>query len=394
MVRTAVILTAAILALSPQLASANGNHYGWCIGVGNPHQGTNCAPPDSGTTNTPTPDVPVSNQLPATGTGPQPTPDTTPAQVIVTPNPPGIVTGSGPVPGVLGQTAPPITGTGVPPIVVDPIPQVNLTGVGPVPQVQTVPTPQLTGYGKTPVVVQPLPPTTVTGFSPVPGVQLIPTPPLTGQGLPAIVVVPNPPTQVTGHSPVSATIVVHPDPGKTLTGYGRVPVPTPQLTPGQVPQLVPTATPNATPVLVPPQLPTTPQTPQVGPAQGPHTPTEIPRPRPRPTTTATTTPTNGGGPIKHAPEVTMPARGHEQITIETGRQTPHAPPRFASEDGAGDWACLASGFGKRRTAADADSQANGALRHVGAVDVLGRDLPALHPDHTSCIITVRRRKDN
>jgi hypothetical protein len=31
------------------------------------------------------------------------------------------------------------------------------------------------------------------------------------------------------------------------------------------------------------------------------------------------------------------------------------------------------------------------LRHVGTIDVLGRDLPALHPQHADCIISIKRR---
>lgn len=376
--RTSILaLTLATFTLAPQLGVANGNQLGWCIGVGNKHQSAGCGTPSTTATGVTPTTIPTANQLPPIGTGTGPTPTTTPAIITVTPTAPTVITGTSPVVNVYGFTSS-FTGQGVQPIVVTPIPQTVLTGVSPVPQVQVLPTPSFTGYSPI-ITLTPNPTPTLTGFSPVYTINPIATPSFTGQGLPQIVVVPTPPTTVTGYSPVSASIIVQPNPGQTITGYGAVPTPVPQATPMRVPQAIPTPVPQAIPGKVP----------QLAPQQ---TVVSVTRPRPRPTNTVIST--SGGGKITHSPTVTSPARGPGHVTATAGRQTAHATPRFADAKGGGDWNCVASGFGKRRTAADAEAGASGALRHVGAVDVLGRDLPALHPDHANCVISVRRRQGN
>ena len=395
--RLKLALGIATLALLPGAASANGNQYGWCIGVGNPHQSANCGG-SSGLQSVPLPsNVPTSNQIPSAGTGPGPTPGGTPATITVVPNPPQTVTGTGPIPPVVGQPGPAITGTGQLPIILQPLPQTVLTGVSPVPPLQTLPTPSFTGTGQVPITVQPVPPIVLTGVSPVPSIQTVAAPPLTGtgqppvviqplppatftgtapvgtiqtvpspsftgQGLPTIIVVPNPPTTVTGYAPVTASIIVQGRPGPGFSGYSAVPQ--------QIPQAIPQASPQAAPQ---PTLQATP--------------TMIPRPLPRPVAVVTQP-----GRITHTQTPTRAAVGENLITRKTGRQSVHDAPRFAAKDG-GTWHCLASGHGKRRSFVDGEVAVTGALRHVGAVDVLGRDLPALHPDRTGCLISIRRRKE-
>ncbi len=287
-----LLMLSTFLLLMPVAASGNGNHYGWCNGVGNPHKGANCGG-GSGSTGGQTPSsVPASNQLPQPGNGPQPTPDQLP--ITVTPNPP----------------------------------------------------------------------TTFTGTSPVVTVQPIPTPSFTGQGQPLITVTPNPPQTFTGVGPVPATIIVTPNPGQTFTGYGRVPQPLPQAVPQLIPSAIPTPNPRPQPALIP---------------------------RPKPINSATTSVSNGI--IKHKPVSSKPALGSQHVTEVSGRQPLHNAPRFAASDGGKNWHCIASGHGQRRTYTDGRVTVSGALRHIGAVDVLGRDLPALHPDHANCIISIRRRRD-
>ena len=278
--------------------------------------------------------------------------------ITVVPNPPTVITGTSPVQAPTAQVPSSVTGTGTLPIVVQPVPQTVLTGVGPVPQVQTLPTPSFTGTGAQTIVVQPLPPQVFTGTSPV-GIQGIPAPSFTGQGLPTIVVVPNPPTVTTGFGPVPAAVIVQGVTGPGITGTSAVPPLAPIARPG----LVPTATPGATPIMVP-------------------------RPRPSGLTSAKPGPS---ATVAHRQSLTSPPLGRQHVTNRPGRQEANNEPRFASTNG-GAWHCLASGHGKRHTRVDGEVASQSALRHVGAVDVLGRDLPALHPDHAECIISVRRRE--
>ncbi len=358
-----------LLAFSPVSASANGNHFGWCNGVGNPHQAANCGGGGSPSSTQNPSNTPTANHQAGTGIGPGPGPGPTPggtqAVVTVQPLPPTVVTGTSPVQNVTGQPGPTFTGTGLPPIVVTANPPKTFTGIGPVPQIQTLPTPSFTGTGRPPLTIQPLPPRTFTGLSPTPSIQTLPTPSSTRPGLPTITVVPNPPQTIVGYGPVPAAILVSPTAIPPFTGTAAVPQARPLAVPQREPQAVPQARPGATPVLVP-------------------------RPRPQPGSIAVTT--TGGGQITHAPTPRQAARGPEHVTPRTGRAIAHNPPRFSSRDGGRSWHCLASGHGKRRTIVDGEVAVTGALRHVGAVDVLGRDLPALHPEHTSCIISVRRRR--
>lgn len=365
-----LLLATAIVAF-PAAATANsGNHFGWCNGAGNPHRAADCSR-GGGTAGLPTPTpstVPPANHLPGTGTGTGPTPGGTPAVITVQPLPPEVITGTSPVPTITGQPGPTMTGTSPGPIIVVPNPPLTFTGTGPVPQVQTIPSPSFTGAGQPTITIQPLPPSTFTGVNPSTTVQSVPAPSFTGQGLPQITVVPNPPQTVVGYGPVPASIIVTPQPSPSFTGTGAVP----QIVPGAIPQATPTAIPQATPDVLPQA-----------------TPVLMPRPRPRPATGAVTT--TGGGQIAHSPTHQRAPLGPEHVAPRTGRAIPHDPPRFASSDGGRDWHCIASGHGQRRTLTNGEVTSTGALRHIGAVDVLGRDLPALHPDHTDCIISLRRR---
>lgn len=355
MLRT-VLAASCVVALLPTSVMAAGKHLGWCIGTNNPHAAPNCGS-GAPTTGAPVPLVPTVNQLPTVGTPTGPTPQQSPGIITIAPNPPTTFTGTGRPPVVTGQPGPVITGTGLPPIVVRPVDPTVITGVGPVPPVQTLPSPSFTGQGQMPFVIQPLPPQVLTGTSSVIPPTGVPSPSFTGQGLPTIIVVPNPPVTVTGFGPVPASIIVQGAPGPSFTGSNAVPPLPPIARPQQVPMRIPTAV-----------------------------------PRPRPTRVPGQVPAQTSAPVVHQATPQAGAVGPTLVTRQTGRQPQHAAPQFAAKGGKGKWTCLASGHGKRRSATDREVRATGALRHVGAVDVLGRDLPALHPERSGCIISVRRRK--
>lgn len=376
----------AVITLLPSGANAAGNHLGWCIGTNNPHSAPNC-----GGTEPPTgalsPTVPTVNQLPTGGAQTGPTPPQSPAIITVVPNPPTTFTGTGQVPAVAGQPGTPITGTGLPPIVVRPVDPTVITGVGPVPTLQATPTPSFTGQGQLPIVIQPLPPQVLTGTAPTVAPTAVSAPSFTGQGLPTIIVVPNPPVTVTGFGPLPATIIVHGSPGPSFTGSNPVPPLQPMAIPGQVP--------TATPVAIPPATPSRVGVIVVPSAQPQQVPTRIPSaiPRPRPIKHPGRIPGGTVAPIVNQAVPLTAAVGPNLVTGQTGRQDAHAAPQFAAPGGNGKWTCLASGHGKRRSVVDGEVATTGALMHVGAVDVLGRDLPALHPERSGCIISVRRRKE-
>ena len=346
---------------------ANGNHYGWCNGVGNPHRTSNCGSSGTGSPSQMPSNVPTTTQKPATGTGTPQTPGGLPAQVIVvTPQPGQTITGRGQVPPIVAQPGATFTGVGKPTIVLQPLPQQVLTGVSPVPTV----TPQ-------------------------------PTPSFTGVGLPTVTIQPNPQQTVIGYGKVPATVVVQPIPQPSFTGIGAVPNQVPNATPQAVPQQIPTAVPSpqsqGTPYLIPslqPQAipqPTPQQVPQAVPQATPQaTPVLVPRPKPRPTAQK---PAATGGTTTHAQTPTRPALAKKHVTVDPGRQEQHDLPQFDAADGGQPWRCVASGHGQRRTLNDRRVSVSGALRHIGSIDVLGRDLPALHPQHADCIISLRRKKN-
>jgi hypothetical protein len=365
------LIAVSLLCLAPAVSWSQGLHLGWCNGVGNQHQAANCGGSSTGVPSGSTPNtVPTANQLPGGGVQ-QPTPAGMPATVVITPNPPQVITGTSPVPTIQGQPGPTITGTSPQPIYIQPLPQTVFTGTSPVPPLQTLPTPSITGGTPPTITITPTAPQTLTGTSPVPALQTLPTPSFTGQGLPTIIVVPNPQTTITGFGPVPPTIIIPAGQKLTFGGYGAVPYPKPVATPMQVPNRVPQATPQATPMIVPRPRPL---------AVPYQVPNQVPQARPQ------------ARPVL-VPKQQAAAVGHGHVTNTTGRQPAHATPRFRAADGGTDWHCLASGHGKRRSYVDGQVAVSGALRHVGAVDVLGRDLPALHPQHTSCVISVRRRGD-
>ncbi len=384
------LLAIVLLCGLPSASWSTGLHLGWCNGVGNSHQAANCGGSTSLQPNVGVPaTVPLANELPS-GTGQQPSPGGVPATIVVTPDAGQVVTGTSPVPAIQGQPGPTITGTSPQPVYVQPLPRTVLTGTGPVPPIQTLPTPSFTGGTPPTVTIVPSPPTTFTGTSPVPSLQTLPRPSFTGYGLPTIIVVPNPQTTVSGYGPLPPTIIIPAGQRLTFGGYGAVPVAQPNAVPLQVPNRVPQATAQAQPVIVPRPKPL---------AKPYPVPNQVPQPRPQarpiqiPQLTVATPhsqvqPTSG---IIHSREHRTTSVGQALVTNTTGRQPAHATPRFRASDGGKDWHCIASGHGKRRSYVDGQVAVSGALRHIGAVDVLGRDLPALHPQHASCVISVRRR---
>ncbi|WP_292306040.1 hypothetical protein [Marivita sp.] len=280
-----------------------------------------------------------------------------------------MITGTSPVPQPVPQRTPPVPGSQLPPIVVHPNPQIVITGHSPVTPPGATQVPQTAPYLVPILVPTPTP-------TPVPGR----VPPQRPAITPVIVPFQNPGV-TTGVSPNQ---VPHP---ATVT----VPTLPPQRVPTPVPQRVPQPTPQMIPVTVPvqPQVPTPGATGPAGGAQP--TPVAVLRPKPRPQSVPTLT-TNPGATIEHRPQVQTPPIGQHVVTREIGRQPEHNAPRFQTTRGE-VIRCVASGHGKRRSVVDGEVESSGALRHVGSVDVLGRDLPALHPRHSKCIVTVKRRKD-
>lgn len=341
---------------------SGGLHLGWCQGVGNPHQSSACG---GGTTVLP----PVLGQNPVTA-NPLPLPGgttgqtagTSPTVVYLHALPPKVISGYSPTYTLQPLPGGSFTGTS-PAIVVTPqAPQV-IVGFGPVTPVTPVPTPSFTGFGPVPVTIYPVPPKVFTGFAPVVQVQPIQSPSFTGYGLPPITVLPLPPQVLTGFAPVPATIVVHPVLAPSFTGYGAVPTPVPQAIPQPVPQAIPQP--------LQPQL----------------TPTVITRPQPKPHKLIAH---NKKPTVTLVPAGTSPSQS--MVTNKPGRQPGHNVPEFAAKDGGGNWGCVASGHGLRKLATGRATGGSNTLRHVGAIDVMGRDLPALHPGHADCIIAVRRKK--
>ena len=175
-----------------------------------------------------------------------------------------------------------------------------------------------------------------------------------------------------------ATIVVQPVPQLSFTGIGAVP--------SQVQQAIPSKTPQGTPYLTPSLQPqSSASVPQAKPQA---TPVAVPRPMPRPNAQK---PQAQGGSSSHETQVTHAPVASRHITVTPGRQAQHNPPSFADANGGGSWDCLASGHGQRETLTNRRVTVAGALQHVGSIDLVGRDLPALHPGHANCIISVQRR---
>ena len=213
--------------------------------------------------------------------------------------------------------------------------------------------------GQVPVLVPPMVPQPVPQRVPTAIPQQVPTP-MTVPGL----VLPRPKVKPqTNPKPLVSTGVM-PNPVQTVppqTGQVRPPVvtqphPAQVVVPPMVPMLVPQRVPQAIPQPIPQRVPTLAPT------------------------------------VTHRPQVRPVGIGRELITSTPGRQPAHNPPAFQGKAQGEQWNCVASGHGKRKSVEDGKVVSNGALRHVGSVDVLGRDLPALHPRHPHCIVSVKRRK--
>lgn len=252
-----------------------------------------------------------------------------------------------------------------------------------------------------PGVAVPPTPMQVPVLAPVQSPSLVPTPTpgATPQMVPQIVAIPGQipmqvPTPTPGATPQMVPQIVA-VPGQVPM---LVPTPTPGANPqmvpqivavpGQVPMQVPNATAGANPQMVPQIVAVPGQTPMLVPTP---TPTATPMlvPRPKPVQTASI-PSGTAGTITHSSTVMGSTSAKTQITAAPGRQAQHDAPLFAADDGGKPWTCLASGHGIRRSVVDGRVVVAGALRHVGAIDVLGRDLPALHPGRSDCLISVRR----
>ncbi len=359
-----VLLSAACLVaeLAATQVVARGNHYGWCRGVGNPHQSSQgCGQAGGqGAGNQITgPTQPVANQLPPQGT-PQ-----TPTSVAVPVLAPGAVPNA--IPGrvpiatpiaIPGQVPTPIVApTIAPPLVPNPTPNQVPTAVpNQVPPLATVP-PQV--------------PTATPNQVPiaVPG-QVPPQP-----NVPPLV-----PTATPNQIPVAVPGQIPPQPtGQTA-----------------VPPLVPSATPNQVPIAVPGQVPQLTPRPTathiaVPGHKNPQGVVTIMRPRPRPTTGTVQQP--GSTQVTHHLSHQSNSKKHDHVAATPGRHDPHDLPRFRNAAAKENWECVASGFGQRRYDAGRGVLLNnGALRHLGNVDAMARDVPARHPKHSGCIISVKRKQ--
>ena len=237
------------------------------------------------------------------------------------------------------------------------------------------PTPSLPTPTVTPVFVPSIAPNAIPGQVPVLAPPMVPQP--VPQPVPTAIPQQIPtPMQVPGlflprpkvkppinPKPFVSTGVI-PNPvqtGQTQIGQVRPPNVTPPqraqvVVPAMVPMLVPERVPQAIPQAIPQRVPT---------------------PAPK---------------ITHRPQVRPVGIGRELITATPGRQPLHNPPAFQGKAQGETWNCVASGHGKRKSVEDGKVVSSGALRHVGSVDVLGQDLPALHPRHAHCIVLVKRRK--
>ena len=237
------------------------------------------------------------------------------------------------------------------------------------------PTPSLPTPTVTPVFVPSIAPNAIPGQVPVIAPPMVPQP--VPQPVPTAIPQQFPtPMQVPGlvlHRP-KVKPPINPKPfvstgvipnlmqtGETQIGQVRPPILTPPqraqvVVPPMVPMLVPQRVPQAMPQPIP----------QLVPTQAPK--------------------------ITHRPQVRPVGIGRELITVNPGRQSLHNPPAFQGKAQSETWNCVASGHGKRKSVKDGKVVSNGALRHVGSVDVLGQDLPALHPRHAHCIVLVKRRK--
>lgn len=365
--RIALLSAACLIAgLAATQVFARGNQYGWCRGVGNPHQsGQGCGQTGGqGPGNQITgPTQPVANQLPPRGTPQTPTSVTVPVLAPgAVPNAiPGRVPIATPI-AVPGQVPTPVVApTLAPPLVPNPTPNRVPTAVpNQVPPLATGPT-----------AVPPQVPTATPNQVPiaVPG-QVPPQP-----NVPPLV-----PTATPNQIPVAVPGQVPPQPnGQTA-----------------VPPLVPTATPNQVPTAVPGQVPQLTPKPTATHVAVPGHPkpqgvVTVMRPKPRPTT-GTVQPT-GATQVTHHLTHQSNSKKHDHVAATPGRHDPHDLPRFRNAATKENWECVASGFGQRRYDAGRGVLLNnGALRHLGNVDAMAQDVPARHPKHSGCIISVKRKQ--
>ena len=317
------------LALSPlSQAEASGNHFGWCQGVGNKHNSGDCNAQSGGGPDSVI-DTPITERPAAN------------------PLPPG---GSGleptkplaPTPSTTPVIAKPEI---VPQAVPQPVPQ-QAPPKTPKPLVQSTP-----GLVPQPPVPQPVP-------------QQVPpkTPEPLAQSTPGLV--PQPP----------------------------VPQPVPQQVPPKTPKPLAQSTPKLVPALVPPQapsaiLPTKHKQPSPNQGVTPSTgSTLVSRPQPNHQTATVTG--SGGQPFAHSNGHRRPPLSPNFIAPKAGLQRPHAVPSFMHESGE-RWDCVMSGFHDR--AHEEQAVSSGVLLHVDTNDQLFADVPAEHPLHPGCMISVKRK---
>ena len=152
------------------------------------------------------------------------------------------------------------------------------------------------------------------------------------------------------------------------------------------------STPKLAPALVPPQAPSASlptKHKQPSPNQGviPSTgSTLVSRPQPNHQTATVTG--SGGQPFVHSNGHRRPPLSPNFIAPKAGLQRPHAVPSFMHESGE-RWDCVMSGFHDR--AHEEQAVSSGVLLHVDTNDQLFADVPAEHPLHPGCMISVKRK---
>lgn len=365
--RIAIIAAACLVAeLVATQAVARGNQYGWCRGVGNPHQSSQgCGQAGGqGASNQVTgPTSPVANQLPSKGT--QQTPTSVAVPVLAPSAVPNAIPGQVPI-------ATPIAVPGqVPTLVVVPTLAPPLAPNARPNRIPTAVPNQVPPLTTGPTAVPPLVPTATPNQVPI----AVP-----GQIPPQPIVPPLVPTAIPNQIPVAVPGQVPPQPtGQTAVpplAPTATPNPIPTAVPGQVPQLTPK--PTATHVAVPGH-------------PKPQGVVTIMRPRPRPTTGTVQQP--GPTQVTHHSTHQSRSKKYDHVAATPGRHDPHDLPRFRNAAAKENWECVASGFGRRRyDAGRGVLLSNGALRHLGNVDAMARDVPARHPKHSGCIISVKRKQ--
>ena len=360
------ILSLGFCCFAHPLHANNGNHYGWCQGVGNPHRSSDCGGSSGGTTlsfGTFTPPTATTQPTPATGSEG----GTTPVQIVTGSYGPPI---EGFAPGPTATYGPPIEGFA--PLLIatgNYGPAIVGNSPGPTPSYG----PPITGYAPVQTVTGTYGPA-FTGYSPVQTVTGTYGPAITGYA-PVQTVTGTYGETVTGYAPVIAVTGTY---GEAIVGYAPVQTVTGTYAPpitGYAPVQEVTGTYGETVVgYAPVQL--------------------IPRPRP-----LQRTPDVPGSPNQGTGSATSATHSGGTIASSIVPHQPGRQPYGGSDhlDQSGDdergWTCLTGGHGPRYIETDGERRIVGTYSHIGQVDAFAQDVPARHSSAPHCLIALRRGGD-